>query len=431
MSRSTTERDEGEAAPLLLSPDRRPAESDTEGRQPGVTPTEILLLDLLENGPLDRETLFTRAEPAIWGHHVTLAAVEAGRQAGDDYQLMVLGKRPAFDRALDSLIKQRFVRRAKGGLVTLKGAGRGTVVDADGELVPYVPGTQARQTKRWQVETAAREMERAHPEVVEKLSPPMSESEFALLVESMRSEGFDPLLPIIIDSDTGKVVDGYQRLAAANAAAVKPRFRSVRFESSAERLRFVARANRHRRNLSPRQEAQFDKALSQLGVSMHDVADISVRPTTNAHGANALGSNRFQPGAGKTEVGEPGVKISSRAHGMTVQTRQQVVEILGGIREQNPRSVREARVARRKVARKVAAQFDKAVGTIMDPLVRKAGHSRADEFDRLALEWLEGDGSSLLASILGTDPARWNEEDAEALQRLLSESGQRPAAPPA
>src|SRR5258707_13248259 len=105
----------------------RPVDDDTEDRQPSLTPTEILLLDLLASGSLDRDTLFASADPLIWGHHVTLAAVEAGLQADDDYQLMVLGKLPVFERALDSLRRRRFVRRERGGRLTVKGARRGAV----------------------------------------------------------------------------------------------------------------------------------------------------------------------------------------------------------------------------------------------------------------------------------------------------------------
>jgi hypothetical protein len=85
--------------------------------------------------------------------------------------------------------------------------------------------------------------------------------------------------------------------------------------------------------------------------------------------------------------------------------------------------MKEMRKVRQRVARTVAAKFGKAVGTILNPVVRNAGHSSADAFDRLALEWLEGNGSALLKSILGNDTTKWAQEDADALGELVPGSG--------
>src|SRR5260370_12593505 len=115
------------------------------------------------------------------------------------------------------------------------------------------------------------------------------------------------------------------------------------------------------------------------------------------------------------EDGANGAKVKNRVHGMSTQTRQQIVALLQGIQERSPRSIKEMREARREVASLVASKFKKSVGTILNPVVRKAGHSSADAFDRLALAWLEGDGSVLLASILGSDPANWDQQDANAI----------------
>jgi hypothetical protein len=300
------------------------------------------------------------------------------------------------------------------------------VVDADGELVPYVPGTQARETTRWQINSNVREMSKTHPELLEQLSPPPADVDFASLVESMRAEGFDPRFPITIDSHTGKVVDGHQRLKAATVAGVPPHFRRMQFESDADRVRFIARANLHRRNISPRQRIQAEKALSQLGASMADVTGIISRPNIKRRSSNAIfDSNPHEPREPR-ELIEDGANVAEttqRVNGLSEQTRQYVVALLQGIHDRGPRSMEELRIVRREVTIEVSRTFNKTAGTILNPVVRKAGQSSVDGFDRLTLDWLHGDGSALLASILGMDPAKWDPEDASVLGKLLSGSG--------
>lgn len=97
----------------------------------------------------------------------------------------------------------------------------------------------------------------AHP--FADLFPMMSSTDFDELVASMRAEGYDPNVPIILYN--GKILDGRNRYAAAKVAGVTPTFKHVQGTSD-KALAFVLRRNLARRHLSTSQRAMLAARLA-------------------------------------------------------------------------------------------------------------------------------------------------------------------------
>jgi hypothetical protein len=112
--------------------------------------------------------------------------------------------------------------------------------------------------------------------------PMMPDDELEQLVADMKQNGYDHRWPIIIYD--GKILDGRNRYKAARKAKVEPVFKRLGVED--DPVRFVKRANEHRRHLSKewtdkkRQERVSQvAALRGEGKSIRSIADeVKVSP---------------------------------------------------------------------------------------------------------------------------------------------------------
>lgn len=83
---------------------------------------------------------------------------------------------------------------------------------------------------------------------------PIGDHELGIIAESMRAEGFDAAQPIVVWSETGYVVDGHTRLAAAKRAPLDSvAIYEQSFDGWDEALEYAIARQRDRRNLSREQ----------------------------------------------------------------------------------------------------------------------------------------------------------------------------------
>jgi hypothetical protein len=109
-----------------------------------------------------------------------------------------------------------------------------------------------------------------------QLLPPLTDAEFASLKTDIALHGV--LVPVVIDADSGEVIDGHHRVKAwtelrSEKIAVADYPREVRrFEDDEARVTFVLAANLFRRHLTRAQRAEVVARLRQLGWSLRRVS---------------------------------------------------------------------------------------------------------------------------------------------------------------
>ena len=101
-----------------------------------------------------------------------------------------------------------------------------------------------------------------------QLLPPLSDDEFRALKADIAAQGV--LVPLVIDEDTGEVIEGHHRLKAwteLRAEGVKvPDYpkQVVRFANDDDRVAFVVAANLFRRHLTREQRAEVEARLRRI-----------------------------------------------------------------------------------------------------------------------------------------------------------------------
>jgi site-specific DNA-methyltransferase (adenine-specific) len=107
--------------------------------------------------------------------------------------------------------------------------------------------------------------------------PALSKDEFAALKADIGTQGV--LVPVVIDEDTGEVIEGHHRLKAwteLRAAGVKvPDYpkQVVRFANDDDRVAFVVAANLFRRHLTREQRAEVEARLRAEGWSLRRIGE--------------------------------------------------------------------------------------------------------------------------------------------------------------
>jgi hypothetical protein len=108
--------------------------------------------------------------------------------------------------------------------------------------------------------------------------PALSKDEFAALKADIGTQGV--LVPVVIDEDTGEVIEGHHRLKAwteLRAAGVKvPDYpkQVVRFANDDDRVAFVVAANLFRRHLTREQRAEVEARLRAEGWSLPRIGEV-------------------------------------------------------------------------------------------------------------------------------------------------------------
>jgi ParB-like chromosome segregation protein Spo0J len=109
------------------------------------------------------------------------------------------------------------------------------------------------------------------PHPYANIFPMMSDEEMTSLVASMKENGYDPLIPIVLYD--GMILDGRNRYAAAQKAGVEPTF--MRYEGD-DVLAYAIRLNLQRRHLDSTQRAVVANRLATMkhggnrGANQHD-----------------------------------------------------------------------------------------------------------------------------------------------------------------
>jgi ParB-like chromosome segregation protein Spo0J len=110
-----------------------------------------------------------------------------------------------------------------------------------------------------------------------QLLPPLSDEEYAGLKADIAAQGV--LVPVVIDEDTGEVIEGHHRLKAwteLRAEGVKvPDYpkQVVRFANDDDRVAFVLAANLFRRHLTREQRAEVVTRLRAEGWSLRRIGE--------------------------------------------------------------------------------------------------------------------------------------------------------------
>ncbi|MGA3353849.1 MAG: DNA methyltransferase [Acidimicrobiales bacterium] len=111
-----------------------------------------------------------------------------------------------------------------------------------------------------------------------QLLPPLSDDEYAALKADIAAQGV--LVPIVLDADSGAVIEGHHRLRAwteLRAEGVRvPDYpkQMQRFESDDDRLAFVLAANLFRRHLTRSQRAEVVARLRTEGWSLRRIGEV-------------------------------------------------------------------------------------------------------------------------------------------------------------
>ncbi|MGA2530725.1 MAG: DNA methyltransferase [Acidimicrobiales bacterium] len=111
-----------------------------------------------------------------------------------------------------------------------------------------------------------------------QLLPPLSDDEYAALKADIAAQGV--LLPVVIDADSGEVIEGHHRLRAwteLRAEGVRvPEYpkQILRFEGDDDRLAFVLAANLFRRHLTRSQRAEVVARLRTEGWSLRRIGEV-------------------------------------------------------------------------------------------------------------------------------------------------------------
>jgi len=111
-----------------------------------------------------------------------------------------------------------------------------------------------------------------------QLLPPLSDEEYQALKADIAAQGV--LVPVVIDEDTGEVIEGHHRLRAwteLRAAGVKvPDYpkQVVRFANDDDRVAFVLAANLFRRHLTREQRAEVVARLRAEGWSLRHIGEV-------------------------------------------------------------------------------------------------------------------------------------------------------------
>ena len=110
-----------------------------------------------------------------------------------------------------------------------------------------------------------------------QLLPPLSDEEYQALKADIGTQGV--LVPVVVDEDTGEVIEGHHRLKAwteLRAAGVKvPDYpkQVVRFANDDDRVAFVVAANLFRRHLTREQRAEVEARLRAGGWSLRRIGE--------------------------------------------------------------------------------------------------------------------------------------------------------------
>jgi hypothetical protein len=110
-----------------------------------------------------------------------------------------------------------------------------------------------------------------------QLLPPLSDEEYQALKADIAAQGV--LVPVVIDEDTGEVIEGHHRLKAwteLRVAGVKvPDYpkQVVRFANDDDRVAFVLAANLFRRHLTREQRAEVVARLRAEGWSLRRIGE--------------------------------------------------------------------------------------------------------------------------------------------------------------
>jgi ParB-like chromosome segregation protein Spo0J len=110
-----------------------------------------------------------------------------------------------------------------------------------------------------------------------QLLPPLSDEEYAALKADIAVQGV--LLPVVIDAETGEVIEGHHRLRAwaelrAEGTKVADYPKQLqRFASDDDRVAFVLAANLFRRHLNREQRAEVVARLREQGWSLRRIGE--------------------------------------------------------------------------------------------------------------------------------------------------------------
>jgi hypothetical protein len=263
--------------------------------RPGITDTEVRVLDALVDGPLSAEELRAVVGPQLWGHHLVKTALEAGVEGTDEMALAEEGRPVAVNNAITSLLEhQPPVLRYRPADGRLEWTGVKPMRDRYGSQHPYEPGFERRQGAR----------ARLNMRVAEELSAKggleglfkRTTAEINELADAIRADGFDEAFPIIVDANTGEVVDGFSRQTAAKKADVTPKVVSRHFEDRIDQVLFWVRANVRRRHIEKESRREITGMLRAMGLTGAEVADL-LKVSRRTVTADSVASDNAQSGA--------------------------------------------------------------------------------------------------------------------------------------
>ena len=106
---------------------------------------------------------------------------------------------------------------------------------------------------------------------VNRLLPPLAVDDYLRLKTSIAADGQQ--VPILVNTRTGKVVDGFHRFQICQELGVEPLIETVDVDDKAA-IRLQVSLNVARRHLSPEQKIELDLKLVDLGFNQTERAEI-------------------------------------------------------------------------------------------------------------------------------------------------------------
>jgi len=103
------------------------------------------------------------------------------------------------------------------------------------------------------------------------LLPPLATDDYRRLKNSIATEG--QRIPILVNAQTGEVVDGFHRLQICRELGIEPRIETLDLDDKTA-LRLQVSLNVARRHLTPEQKLELDRKLAELGLTQLERAEI-------------------------------------------------------------------------------------------------------------------------------------------------------------
>lgn len=243
------------------------------------------------------------------------------------------------------------------------------------------------------------------PHPLGAMFPPSSDEEYSMLVNGIKTRGFDPQHKIVLHED--RILDGNHRYTASKKVRVEPEFRVFNPAKEGDPIDFVIRENLGRRNLTPSQSSALAAELIQKQEEAEAIAEAEFKAAQKTAKAD-----KAKPK--KTTTRD---KVKKTAKALNISPRQ--TEKARALQKSDPEGFQEVKAGKRSLnAASKSADAKKS-----------AEQSKTEEYEAASkrIDEVCGDGFALRAAskLTSKDILKLSHLEANEMTRIkpMIESG--------